>query len=239
MSPRRARLWDAHSGDAALGRAARDGGHERVHLAAYAVDAADTGEDALWSALENDYDAVVLDAMIPTPDGFEVPHMRAEGFQCESRTGSLPAPRASTRTISCRSPGLVPLLGPAEQTRLPEIIAEKVAITTPRIRSGAANPMPKLLSVVAGMCAGADSIDDLDVLRAGGMPILCTGVYAPSTLGTLLREFTVGHGRQLESVLREHLVAPAGDLAGTVEDQHLGGAQQPRTRRPISFAGTE
>ena len=57
------------------------------------------------------------------------------------------------------------------------------------------------------MCAGADSIDDLDVLRAGGMPILFNGVYAPSTLGTLLREFTFGHARQLESVLREHLVA--------------------------------
>jgi Transposase DDE domain group 1 len=103
--------------------------------------------------------------------------------------------------------GLVPLLGLAEQTRLPEIIAGKVAITTPRIRSGSANPVPKLLSVIAGMCAGADSIDDLDVLRAGGMPILFTGVYAPSTLGTLLREFTFGHARQLESVLREHLVA--------------------------------
>ena len=31
------------------------------------------------------------------------------------------------------------------------------------------------------------------------------GVYAPSTIGTLLREFTFGHARQLESVLREHL----------------------------------
>jgi hypothetical protein len=33
------------------------------------------------------------------------------------------------------------------------------------------------------------------------------GVYAPSTVGTLLREFTFGHARQLESVLREHLAA--------------------------------
>jgi two-component system OmpR family response regulator len=46
----------------------------------YAVDAADNGEDALWSVLEIDYDAVVLDAMIPPPDGFEVcRRMRAEG----------------------------------------------------------------------------------------------------------------------------------------------------------------
>src|SRR3954453_17425373 len=105
--------------------------------------------------------------------------------------------------------GLVPLLGLAEQTRLSEIIAEKVSITTPRIKSGAANPAPKLVDVIAGMCAGADSIDDLDVLRAGGMPILFDGVYAPSTLGTLLREFSFGHARQLESVLREHLAALA------------------------------
>jgi hypothetical protein len=106
--------------------------------------------------------------------------------------------------------GLVPLLGLAEQTRLPRIIAEKVSIKTSRIKSGSANPVPKLLGVVAGMCAGADSIEDLEVLRAGGMPILFDKVYAPSTLGTLLREFSFGHARQLESVLREHLIALAG-----------------------------
>ena len=103
--------------------------------------------------------------------------------------------------------GLVPLLGLAEQTRLPQILAERVSITTSRIKSGAANPAPKLLSVIAGMCAGADSIDDLEVLRTGGMPILFDGIYAPSTLGVLLREFSFGHARQLESVLRHHLVA--------------------------------
>ena len=55
------------------------------------------------------------------------------------------------------------------------------------------------------MCAGADCIDDLDIVRVGGMKTLFGGVYAPSTIGTLLREFTFGHARQLESVLREHL----------------------------------
>ncbi|HET6297054.1 MAG TPA: response regulator transcription factor [Kribbella sp.] len=46
----------------------------------YAVDSATTGEDALWSASENEYDGVVLDAMIPPPDGFEVcRRLRAEG----------------------------------------------------------------------------------------------------------------------------------------------------------------
>jgi hypothetical protein len=39
------------------------------------------------------------------------------------------------------------------------------------------------------------------------MKTLFDGVYALSTIGTLLREFTFGHARQLESVLREHLAA--------------------------------
>lgn len=45
----------------------------------YSVDAVTGGEDAVWSVLETDYDVVVLDAMIPAPDGFEVcRRMRAE-----------------------------------------------------------------------------------------------------------------------------------------------------------------
>ena len=79
--------------------------------------------------------------------------------------------------------GLVPLLGLAEQTRLPQIIAEKVSIKTARIKSGAANPVPKLVGVIAGMCAGADSIDDLDMLRVGGMPILFDGSTHPPPSG--------------------------------------------------------
>ncbi|MDP9417528.1 MAG: response regulator transcription factor [Actinomycetota bacterium] len=46
----------------------------------YAVDVAATGPDALWHVRENEYDAVVLDVMIPPPDGFAVARtMRAEG----------------------------------------------------------------------------------------------------------------------------------------------------------------
>jgi hypothetical protein len=42
------------------------------------------------------------------------------------------------------------------------------------------------------------------------MRTLFGGVHAPSAAGTLLRKFTFGHARQLESVLREHLVALCG-----------------------------
>ena len=38
----------------------------------YAVDVARDGAEALWAVEETDYDAIVLDAMIPAPDGFEV-----------------------------------------------------------------------------------------------------------------------------------------------------------------------
>ena len=84
---------------------------------------------------------------------------------------------------------------------------QDLASPTPKIKSGSANPSPKLTTLIAGMCAGADSIDDLDLVRSGGMKTLFGGVYAPSTIGTLLREFTFGHARQLESVLRHHLAA--------------------------------
>jgi hypothetical protein len=97
----------------------------------------------------------------------------------------------------------------AEQTGLTSKLAEKIAIDAPRIKSGSANPAPKLATLIAGMCAGADCIDDFDLLRSGGMKTLFDGVYAPSTVGTLLREFTFGHARQLESVMREHLLALA------------------------------
>ena len=107
--------------------------------------------------------------------------------------------------VSCA--GLVPVMTLAEQTGLGRLLDEKVRIDAPRIKSGSANPAPKLATVVAAMVAGADCIDDVDVVRGGGMTTLFDGVYAPSTVGTLLREFTFGHARQLESVLGEHLVA--------------------------------
>ena len=118
------------------------------------------------------------------------------------------------------SAGLVPVMTLAQQTGLLELLGEKVRIMAPRIKSGSANPAPKLATVVAGMCAGADCIDDIDVLRSGGMKTLFDGVYAPSTVGTLLREFTFGHARQLESVLGEHLVALCGRVDLLPEADH-------------------
>lgn len=70
-----------------------------------------------------------------------------------------------------------------------------------------ANAGAKTAAVIGGMLAGADSIDDLDLLRHGGMDRLFAGVRAPSTLGTFLRAFTHGHVQQLDKI-------NAGLLAG-------------------------
>ena len=102
--------------------------------------------------------------------------------------------------------GLVPVMVLAERAGLSELISAKVAINESRVRSAAVNPAGKLTSIIAGMAAGADCIDDLEVIRSGGMPRLFAQVYAPATLGQFLREFTHGHGLQLASVARAHLV---------------------------------
>jgi hypothetical protein len=128
---------------------------------------------------------------------------KALAVQVSHRFASDSAVFDDDNLVSCA--GLVPVMTLAEQAGLSRLLEEKVRITDPRIRSGAANPAPKLVTLIAAMCAGADCIDDADIVRSGGMKTLFGGVYAPSTIGTLLREFTFGHARQLESVLREHL----------------------------------
>ena len=105
--------------------------------------------------------------------------------------------------------GLVPVLELAEQTGLSRLIGEHVELPSTRVRSGAVNPAGKLTTIIAGMMCGADSIDDANLLRAGGTPRVFDEVYAPSTVGILLREFSFGHANQLAAVARAHLIALA------------------------------
>jgi Uncharacterized protein conserved in bacteria len=97
--------------------------------------------------------------------------------------------------------GLLPAMRLAERCELVDLVGESVAIGD---RDGVNAPV-KVPGIVAGMLAGADSIDDLDVLRHGGMGKVFTGVRAPSTFGSFLRSFTWGNVRQLEKVSRELL----------------------------------
>ena len=104
--------------------------------------------------------------------------------------------------------GLVPLIALAEQVGLPDLVAEHLAIVDADNSAGA-NAHAKVMSLVAGMAAGADSIEDVDRLRQTGNRLVFAGMRAPSTLGTFLRAFTHGHVQQLNTVLRASLLALA------------------------------
>lgn len=92
--------------------------------------------------------------------------------------------------------GLIPAAVLARQVGLSRLAGEH--LTVPGHRG--ANPGSKVSSIVAGMMAGADSIDDLDVLRHGAMGDVFGQIRASTTLGAFLRAFTFGHVRQLDAV---------------------------------------
>jgi hypothetical protein len=95
-----------------------------------------------------------------------------------------------------RRAGLTPVLALAARRGLAALVADRVHIAA----KGGVNAAAKIMALVAGMVAGADSINDMDLLRHGGMGRLFIDVRAPSTLGTFLRLFTFGHVRQLDAV---------------------------------------
>ena len=97
--------------------------------------------------------------------------------------------------------GLVPVMALAQRCGLADLAGEHVTIASP----AGVNPHLKIPCLVAGMAAGADSIDDMDVLRHGAMAEVFGGIRAPSTLGSFLRSFTWGNVRQLDAVARQLL----------------------------------
>ena len=94
--------------------------------------------------------------------------------------------------------GLVPVMGLAERAGLIGLVRGHVTMAA----ASGVNAEVKAGCLVAGMAAGGDSIDDMDVLRHGAMPDLFDGVRARSTLGWFLRAFSWGNVRQLEKVSR-------------------------------------
>jgi Transposase DDE domain group 1 len=93
--------------------------------------------------------------------------------------------------------GLAPLLALADAAGLPGLLAG--ARPAGPCGAGAA---AKAMCLVAGMAAGADSIEGMDLLRDGAMDTVFGGVRAPSTLGSFLRSFTWGNVRQLDKAHR-------------------------------------
>src|SRR5215469_5311156 len=89
----------------------------------------------------------------------------------------------------------------AQRAGLADLVAEHV-----RPGGGCGvNAHLKVGCLVAGMAAGADSVDDMGLLRHGAMDALFSGVRAPSTLGSHLRSYTWGNVLQLEKAGRAML----------------------------------
>lgn len=101
--------------------------------------------------------------------------------------------------------GLVPVMRLAERAGLTHLAAKHLTVPSDK----GANAGAKVSSLVAGMVAGADSIEDMRLLRHGGMGRLFDRVYAPSTLGSFLRAFEFGHVRQLDAVASRFLTGLA------------------------------
>jgi hypothetical protein len=123
--------------------------------------------------------------------------------------------------------GLVPVMALAERAGLPDLLAEHVR---PGGECGV-NAHLKVGCLVAGMAAGADSIDDMGLLRHGAMDVLFGGVRAPSTLGSHLRSYTWGNVLQIEKAGRELLarlpaLAPLLPGAGVLAFVDIDSAQK-------------
>jgi hypothetical protein len=117
--------------------------------------------------------------------------------------------------------GLVPVMALAERAGLPELLAEHVR---PAGECGV-NAHLKVGCLVAGMAAGADSIDDMGLLRHGAIDAVFGGVRAPSTLGSHLRCYAWGNVLQIEKASRELLarlareapLLPAADVLAFID----------------------
>lgn len=113
--------------------------------------------------------------------------------------------------------GLVPVMALAREAGLTELVDQWVKMPTDK----GANAGVKLASLVAGIVAGADSIDDMGLLRHGAMKKLFRACYAPSTLGSYLRTFNFGYVKQLQTVATRFLenLGSKVPLLGTVESE--------------------
>ncbi len=96
--------------------------------------------------------------------------------------------------------GLLPAAVLAQRIDLSGLVDSRLRLARHGANSGA-----KALTVIGAMLAGADSIDDVAVLRAGAAASLFDGTRAPSTVGSWLRAHKWSNVRQLDAVSRELL----------------------------------
>jgi hypothetical protein len=101
--------------------------------------------------------------------------------------------------------GLVPALALAQRAGLTDLAGQQLTVPDgPGCAAGA-----KVSALVAGMVAGADSIEDMDLLRHGAMDRLFAGAPGAVDAGHVLRALRFGHVRQLDAVAARFLAGLA------------------------------
>ena len=114
------------------------------------------------------------------PVTFDLLRRSIRGIQISHTLSHVPAVFDDPNLVSCG--GLTPVVALAQRCGLAELVADKLTLTA----KGSANAHLEIPALIAGMVAGADSIDDMDLLRHGGMDRLFSGIHAPLTFGTFL-----------------------------------------------------
>ena len=118
--------------------------------------------------------------------------------------------------------GLVPVMRLAERAGLTHLADTHLTVPTDK----GANAGLKVASLVAGMVAGADSIDDMALLRHGGMGRVFARAYAPSTLGSSLRRRRPG---RIRPGTASSPAAPSVGVASRTSRRRAQGYRPPET----------
>jgi len=173
--------------------------------ASFAVDTSADGEEGLWYARSNEYDAIVLDLMLPRIDGLTIlGRLRREG-------SAVPILILTARdTVADRVKGLD--LGADDYLVKPFAFAELLARVRALVRRGYNNKDPVL------------RVGDLEIDTAGRTVRRGDAAIDLSAREYALLEFLVARAGQVVSrtAIWEHIYDFHSDPESNVVDVHIG-----------------
>lgn len=169
----------------------------------YAVDTADGGDDGLHKAENNNYDAVVLDVMLPRMNGWEVlDRLRKQKTTPVLMLTALDAPKNRVRGLDTGADDY--LIKPFD---LSELLARLRALI--RRSAGRARPVIELDDVVVDTRARV-------VARGGQAVVLTAREYA------ILEYLAIHRGEVISRTeLYEHLFDESDDTLSNLVDVHV------------------